>query len=306
VASTEQLSPAEIVSRISDWNGAEVKLEPLGGGITNHNYVVGVTVPGRPEKRYVLRVPGEGTDLFIDRGNERACSVAAAQAGVAPEVCYVVGDAMVIAFIEAETMHPDTLAGRQDRVEQAVRALKQVHERAVFPMQIELFDMIRRYTDMAREVGAPFPAEMDRMFAVGEEVEAALRRDPPAPAACHNDLLSENFLIDRGGRMWIIDWEYGGMADPYFDLGDFCVEQPLTEDEEKLVLTAYCGGMDEHRYSRMMLHKLVADLWWSIWAMIQATLSKLDFDFYDYGMNRIRRMQNNAAHPDYEAWLAAV
>jgi thiamine kinase-like enzyme len=306
VASTQQLSPEEIVSRISDWSGAEVTLEPLGGGITNHNYVVKVTGPERPETRYVLRVPGEGTDLFIDRGNERACSVAAAQAGVAPEVCYVVGDSMVIAFIEAETMHPDTLAGRPDRVEQAVRALKQVHERAVFPMQIELFDMIRRYTDMAREVGAPFPAEIDRMFAVGEEVEAALRRDPPAPAACHNDLLSENFLIDRGGRMWIIDWEYGGMADPYFDLGDFCVEHPFTAEEERLILTTYCGGMDEARYCRMKLHKLVADLWWSIWAMIQYRLSSIDFDFMEYGLDRMRRFHGNADDADYRRWVAGV
>ena len=72
--------------------------------------------------------------------------------------------------------------------------------------------------------------------------------------------------------MWIIDWE--------------------------------CGGMDEHRYARMQLHKLVADLWWSIWAMIQASMSKLDF--YEYGMDRIRRFQNNAADPDYEAWLESV
>jgi thiamine kinase-like enzyme len=74
--------------------------------------------------------------------------------------------------------------------------------------------------------------------------------------------------------MWVIDWEYGGMNDPYFDLGDFCVEHPLTADEEKFVLTAYCGGMDEHRYARMMLYKLVVDLWWSIWAMVQSKVSK--------------------------------
>jgi len=62
--------------------------------------------------------------------------------------------------------------------------------------------------------------------------------------------------------------------------------------------------MDEHRYARMQLHKLVADLWWSIWAMIRASMSKLDF--YEYGMDRIRRFQNNAADPDYEAWLESV
>ena len=63
--------------------------------------------------------------------------------------------------------------------------------------------------------------------------------------ACHNDLLSENFIVDGDGRMWIIDWEYGGMADPYFDLGDFVMEHPFSRDEERLIIATYCGEMDE-------------------------------------------------------------
>ena len=122
-------------------------------------------------------------------------------------------------------------------------------------------------------------------------------RDTPAPAACHNDLLSENFLIDKGGRMWLIDWEYGGMTDPYFDLGDFCTEHPFSREEEQLILTTYCGEMVEARYYRMLLHKLIADLWWSIWAMIQCKLSTIDFDFYEYGMGRVRRFLPTPAIP---------
>ena len=90
--------------------------------------------------------------------------------------------------------------------------------------------------------------------------------------------------------MWVIDWEYGGMTDPYFDLGDFCVEHPLSDEEERFVISRYCGGMEEHRYARMFLYKLVADLWWSIWAMIQVRLSKIDFDFFEYGMGARREV----------------
>ncbi len=97
--------------------------------------------------------------------------------------------------------------------------------------------------------------------------------------------------------MWVIDWEYGGMTDPYFDLGDFCVEHPLSDDEERFIITRYCGTMQEERYARMMVHKLVADLWWSLWAMIQVRLSKIDFDFYEYGMNRVARFHANASGP---------
>jgi len=159
---------------------------------------------------------------------------------------------------------------------------------------------------MARDVEAPLPDDIDWMLELGERIERAMRRDMPKSAACHNDLLSENFILATDGKMWVIDWEYGGMTDPYFDLGDFCIEHPLSDDEERVIITRYCGEMREDRYSRMMLHKIVADLWWSIWAMIQVKLSKIDFDFYAYGVNRVARLHANAGKPELATWLAEV
>ena len=306
----EPISAEDVIARIDDWKGKDVRFEELGGGITNRNYVV--TVDGDPGAaavgRFVLRIPGEGTEAFIDRTRELNNHAAAAAAGVTPPLLHVIqpGDCTVVPFIQGETMHPESIAGHPDRLEKIVAAMRTYHEKAVFANEIRLFDMVRQYLRMAQDVNAPRPEEIAWMLAQGRRIETAMERDEPAFTACHNDLLSENFILAPDGKMWIIDWEYGGMTDPYFDLGDFCVEHPLSVDEEKLVLTAYCGGMDEHRYARMQLHKLVADLWWSIWAMIQASMSKLDFDFYEYGMNRMRRFQNNAADADYEAWLEAV
>ena len=307
---TEPISAEDVIARIDDWKGKDVRFEVLGGGITNRNYLV--TVDGDPRApgvgRFVLRIPGEGTETFIDRTRELNNHAAAAAAGVTTPLLHVIqpGDCTVVPFIQGETMHPESLAAHPDRLEKVVAAMRTYHERAVFANETRLFDMVREYLRMAQDVNAPRPEETDWMLEQCRLIEAAMERDQPAFTACHNDLLSENFILAPDGKMWIIDWEYGGMTDPYFDLGDFCVEHPLSVDEEKLVLTAYCGGMDEHRYARMQLHKLVADLWWSIWAMIQASMSKLDFDFYDYGMNRIRRFQSNAADPDYEAWLESA
>ncbi len=307
---TEPISAEDVIARIDDWKGKDVRFEELGGGITNRNYLV--SVAGDPGAagvgRFVLRIPGEGTETFIDRTRELHNHAAAAAAGVTPPLLHVIqpGDCTVVPFIPSETMHPESIAGHPDRLDKIVAAMRTYHEKAVFDNEIRLFDMIRDYLRMAGDVNAPHPEELDWMLEQGRRIESAMERDQPAFTACHNDLLSENFLLAPDGKMWIIDWEYGGMTDPYFDLGDFCVEHPLSVDEEKRVLTGYCGGMDEHRYARMQLHKLVADLWWSIWAMIQASVSKLDFDFYEYGMNRMRRFQANAANADYEAWLESV
>ncbi len=303
------ITPDEVIGRIEEWHGKDVRWEVLGGGITNFNYLLTVAgVAGAAESRYVLRIPGLGTDAFIDRERELRNHAAAAGAGVTPPLLHVVepGHCTVVPFIAGETMHPETIAGHPDRLEKIVGAIRAYHDKAVFDNEIDLFQMIRDYTAMARDVGAPRPAELERMFPIGEAIEAAMTRDRPSLTACHCDLLSENFILDGDGKMWVIDWEYGGMTDPYFDLGDFCVEHPLSAAEERAIITWYCGAMDEHRYSRMMLHKLVADLWWSIWAMIQSRLSKIDFDFHEYGMNRMRRFADNVANPGYKEWLALV
>ena len=306
----EHLTPEAAIARIPDWDGLDVRCETLGGGITNHNYVITVARGGDLPwgGKYVMRIPGQGSDLFIDREVEHQNALSASEAGVSPPVLYSLEPEMctVVPFIVAQTMHPEDLAGHRDRLEKVVDVVRQYHERATFVNQIRVFDMIREYLDMARGVKAPFPDDLDWMIGLAERIEQAMQRDKPTDVACHCDLLSENFMLESGGRMWVIDWEYGGMSDPYFDLGDFCVEHPLSDDEERFIITRYCGAFEQPRYARMMLHKLVADLWWSIWAMIQVRQSKLDFDFYEYGMNRVARFHANAARPEFPSWLETV
>jgi thiamine kinase-like enzyme len=300
------LTPEAAIARIDDWRGKTVDWQEIGGGITNHNYVISVD-EGRGGT-YVLRIPGAGTDAFIDRDRELGNHASAAEAGISPPLLHVLEPekCTVVPFITGETMHPDTLAGHSDRLEKVVDVIRTYHDKATFSNDTSVFPMIRDYLQKAAAVHAWFPADWPELMAVGADIEAAMDRDAPAPVACHNDLLSENFILDADGTMWLIDWEYGGMSDPYFDLGDFCVEHPLSRDEERLIITRYCGEMQEHRFHRMLLHKITADLWWSIWAFIQERVSKLDFDYRAYGNGRLDRLRGNAADPGYPTWLATV
>ena len=307
---THATTPDEVIARIADWQGKDVRWEPLGGGHQNYSHIVTVNGgPGQPGGgKYVLRVPGLGTDAFIDRQRERRNHGAAAAVGVTPPLLYVLEPegCTVVPFIEGETMHPTTLAGHEERLAKVVDLVKTYHQKATFTNAIHVFDMIRHYMGMAHQVGAFLPADIADLLAIDDEIEQAMERDKPRPVACHNDLLSENFILDRDGKMWLIDWEYSGMADPYFDLGDFCVEHPLTRAEEQFIITRYCGQMRPDRLSRMLLYKIVADLWWSIWAFIQQRVSQIDFDFYGYGMSRLERLRSNLNDPDYRRWIATV
>jgi len=292
-----------MIPRIEIWKGKEVEHEILSGGLSNNNYTCFVE-----DKKYVLRIPGEGTDVFIDRSNELGATIATAKIGVSPEVLSVIKpeDAMVIPFVDGKLMNPQLIASDDGIVEKIINVLKSVHAEAVFDQTTYVFDMIRKYTKWARERKAFFPHDFDWMCNVADKIEKAMDRDKPELAACHNDVLSENFILDESGKIWLLDWEYGGMNDPFFDLGDFAVEHPLSRKQEELIIQTYCGEMQPHRLYRILLHKLTADLWWSLWAMIQDRISNLDFDYYEYGIGRYARFRNNYYDPGFATWLAGV
>lgn len=308
MAAEKHLTPEEIIARIADWKGKDIRWEELGGGITNHNYIV--WVDGGPENggaKYVMRVPGIGTDMFIDREMERDCMVQAAKAGVAPRVAYQIDPegALVIDFVEGEIMHPETIAGHPERIRQVVETVKGLHDKTVFKNTIALFDMLRHYKKIAADINAPMPDELAATVKVLDDVEAVMKRDPVPDVACHNDLLSENFIIAADGKMWVIDWEYGGMTDPYFDLGDFVMEHPFSRDEQRLIVATYCGEMNERFFARMMLYRMVSGIWWAIWAMIQHTVSQIEFDYMGWGLERgVRRAHEVLDDPDYQKWMA--
>ena len=304
------MTPEQVIAQVEEWRGHEVRYETLEGALTNRNYLV--TVDGEPGSpgvgRFVLRIPGEGTDTFIDRECEERNQVAAAAAGVSPPVLHLFkpGYYRVVPFIAGETLHSAAIAGHPDRLQLVVEAIRTCHDKAGFDNVMGVFDLIRDYTRMARELDAPQPYQIEWMLWVAQRIERALQRDEPAPVACHGNLVSENFLLTPEGRLWVLDWEHSGMADPCFDLGSLCVEHPLSAAEEESVVAAYCGGLDERRHARTMLYKLIVDLRWSLWAMIQCKVSKLEFAFYDYGLDRVARFCGNAAHPDFESWLKQV
>jgi len=297
-----ELQVGDFISRIDEWKGKTIRWEPLGGGITNHNFTVYVN-----DEKYVMRIPGAGTDIFIDRDNELECSIEAGKTGVTPRVLHHLKpeNISVVQFIQGKTLTTDEITGSNTLIKRIVYAIRVIHEKATFTKRFDPFQTIRDYMGYVGEYDAPLPDDFDRMISIAGEIETAMKRNRPDDVACHNDYLSENFL-DDGNQIWIIDWEYGGRGDPYFDLGDFAVEHPFSAEQEELIIREYCGELKEDRLYRMLLYKIISDLWWSVWAMIQSRISTLDFDFYAYGNGRFDRLRKNAGSPDYGKWVGGI
>ena len=126
-------------------------------------------------------------------------------------------------------------------------------------------------------------------------------RTPRAAAVpCHNDLLALNF-IDDGERTWIVDWEYAGMGDPYFDLANFAVNNGLDPEGEALLLDAYGGGDPR----ALTLMRFMSDFREAMWGVVQQGISTLDFDYVEYAQQHFDRMARTEADSSFRAALAA-
>ncbi|HEY8014899.1 MAG TPA: choline/ethanolamine kinase family protein, partial [Dongiaceae bacterium] len=210
------------------------------GGLTNRNYKITT-----PNDRYVMRIPGEKTGDYINRAVEATNAKAAAAAGVNAEVVFfdATDGLMLCRFLEGcVTMTPELFQTQPGAPARAARALRQMHRSGQrFDFRFELFSMIDDYLKLLAKLGAELPEGYHDVVGEAGKVREALDRHPATLAPCHCDPLSENFL-DNGTRMWVVDWEYSGMNDPLWDLGDMSVEAGLDEAGDQEMMAAYCDG----------------------------------------------------------------
>lgn len=274
------------------------------GGLTNLVFRVESEAGGA-----CLRLPGAGTADYIDRSQEAQNARAAAAAGVSPDVLHFGDDGvMVTRLLSAETMSPELFRARPGAIERAARAMRQLHDRAQpFAARFEFFAMIEDYLRVLDRLGVTdLPDGCREAIREAAGVRDALAAARLPSASCHCDPLCENFL-DTGERMWIVDWEYAGVNDPMWDLGDFSVEAGLDAGMERRLMDAYFRGPPTpSEYGRMVIYKAMCDLFWAVWAFIQHANGNPVDDFMAYGVGRLDRCRGLMADPLFADSLAAV
>src|SRR5204863_8320824 len=117
-------------------------------------------------------------------------------------------------------------------------------------------------------------------------------RDVEPPRPCHNDLLAGNF-IDDGAALRIIDWEYGGMGDRFFDLGNLAANNEFEEGHERALLALCFGEVHPDHLRRLRLMRLASDMREATWGFLQAALSTLDIEYLAYGRKHLERFINS-------------
>lgn len=294
------------LDRVGLFDGVErnaITSERLGG-LTNRNYKIDC-----PVGSFVLRLPGEGTDDYIDRKVEEHNARVADAAGVNAEVMFFdpADGTMVSRYVEGSVTLDE--AGFKDlgAVARASVAFRRLHDwPAAFETRFDLFEKIDEYLALVDKLGAPVPNGYGEVQAKAEAVRTALESHTLPLAPCHCDPLAENFL-DTGERIFIIDYEYAGNNDPMWDLGDLSVEAVFDDNQEQVMLEAYFGGPPPgFEVGRMVMYKAMCDLLWTLWGVIQVANDNPADDFEAYATTRLERCRVLMASDDFPRHLEAV
>ena len=293
----------DVVARLSALLGPrEGGVRPLEGGITNRNFLVHF---GGDD--YVVRLPGKDTNLLgIDREAERLATKQASELGIGPKVAAMFEDppCLVTCFVEGRELTSEELRD-QGTLAEVAHGLRAFHESGLeLPTDFQVYDVVREYADVARSRGGELPEAFDETLERAGEIVAAVRDHPEhQPSPNHNDLLAANF-IQASDKVVIVDWEYAGMGDPFFDLGNFAVNNELDEAGGDRLLEAYFReAATPRRQAALNLFRFMSDFREAMWGVVQTSVSELDFDFPAYADKHFQRLTETGANPRFRTWL---
>jgi thiamine kinase-like enzyme len=297
------LSLEEAIARVPQWSRAkDLKTTLLGGGITNNNYRIDVG-----GESFVLRIVGADTELLgINRDYEYAANLAAGKLGIAPEVYYYIQPEgyLVTRFITGRLIPPKEIS-QPENIRRVMEAVRKIHNMTDIPGKFNVFRVVRDYSETARRYRVNFPNNFDWLTMQMNDAEETLGSHPHKDCPCHNDLLNANFLTN--GQLYILDWEYSGMGDFFFDLANFSDHHNLTDEQDRWLLKCYFEKEpDPDHWAHLKIMKIMSDLREATWGLVQIGISKLDFDFREYADKFFGRVLEDINNPHWNEWLKEV
>ena len=304
-ASDDERALEAVLTEVEPWRGRVLGYRPVFGGISNTNWRI--IVAGEPQT-FFLKMPGRGTEMFIDRDAALAASRRAYEIGVGPRIY----DYLAERGIEIN----DFIEGRRactnsDFLDPAVRSsvvsiYKSFHGSERLPLTKTIFDMIDEHIDQARSLGGSFPADWEWLSKQYRQARAALEASGLDLVPSFNDPMPGNFMLGDDKSIVLIDYEYASNNDRCYDLGIWSGEMFFSEAVEAEIIEAYFGRFDLTMKARLVVHRALADIKWSTWAMVQNKVSSLDFDFYKYGAWKHMRARSAILDPRWHDYLRAV
>jgi thiamine kinase-like enzyme len=240
---------------------------------------------------------------------EYAANYAAGQMGIAPEVVFFIEpeNYIVTRFITGKPIPPEVIK-QPDYLARVAKKLRLFHKRGPkLNGEFNVFKRVDMLEKISKKNSAKFPHDWDWIMQKTKEVQKALAKDPYVPTPTHNDLLNLNWLEEDVpgdiGEIRLLDWEYAGMGDIFFDLANFSHHHRLNEDQVDNFLYEYFGEVTDKQYARLRLMWPMSELHESMWGTTQTGISKLEEDFQGYADLWFARFRQHVTDYRWDQWL---
>jgi len=240
--------------------------------------------------------------LGIDRAYEAEAAQRAAELGIGPGVLGMLEGVgtLVTELVQGHHLEPTPFTERLDDV---VDLVHRFHDSGPLGGAFPIHRVVEWHARDASARGVMAPKAYERLHQQSRRIESAFGRAPTPLVPCHNDLLPGNVLF-ADDRVWLLDFEYAGMNDVFFDLGNLSVNSELNHDAEERLLTLYFGQVTKASWARLQLMKMMSEFREGMWAVVQQAISTLDTDFVSYANDRLGNCERIASRPEFESWLA--
>ncbi len=292
---------AETVKELlPEWKGNDIEVSILSGGITNLLYRASCK-----EGDVAIRIYGDKTEMFINRDREASALKQMADAKITSSLIKYLPSqkATIVEFITGGYTLKNEDFLKDDLRELIVEPIRNIHSSgATLDHIFNPYEQCMKLYKILTDLNADFP-EFDISGILGNLKTLITKINIPESdyVITHNDLLADNFILVTDEYkekfekpMYIIDWEYAGMGPRYYDIADLFQEVLVPRDIELKITEHYCEGrnFDETLYYFDMF-KPFPDIYWFLWSLIQKTVSKIEFDFYEYGRVKYINAGNN-------------
>lgn len=285
---------SEIISNIVDTLNCEpndvVNIQVINAGLTNVSFSFDVGT-----RKYVYRHPGGTAGNLINREAELYTQYAARDIGIdrsfikmSPEgwkISYFVNEAKNCDFEEGT----DGRSTADEQLKVAMEYLHKLHSIEVAPSaHVKIFDNIEegmKLMQIASNTKGHLVKEFDGVIKKVEKLYAAVKEDARrlgyGLVLCHNDTYAPNYLIDDGGAMFLIDWEYAGMNYAANDIGCILCRYDWTQEQIERYLRFFVGrelDADEHRYYTAFI--VISAFYWFCWGLYKGSVGDDDSFFF--------------------------
>jgi len=273
-----------LISKVYHVPELEIKdIQPIKVGMTNRSFLF-----SHDNRRYIMRIPGEGTDKLIDRKNEHTVYQAIEHLNLCDEVKYSdpeAGYKITVFWDNSRVCDPLDMSD----VKECMKKLREFHEMKLqVPHKFDVFERINFYESMWLEADSCFRDYKETKANV-MKLQDYINSVPKELVLAHIDAVPDNFIFIKKGdesQLRLIDWEYAGMQDPHIDIAMFAVYSLYGEEQVNMLIDCYFIHKCPHNIRvKIYAYIAVCGLLWSNWCEYKRHLG---VEFGEYALKQYR------------------